>query len=164
MTISPTRPDAPEGSAASRRRLGPLRSLLRSKLVTALSYPHPVDHYLELVSPLWSVDRIRAEVVQVVRETSDVVTLVLRPNGNFQGYKAGQYVALTVEVNGSRQTRCFSLSSTPERKDGLIALTIKARAQGGFVSPYLLEHARPGLRVILSEPQGAFVLPEYLPE
>ena len=116
----------------------PLRSLLRSKLVSALTYPHTVDHYLELVSPLWSVDRIRAEVVEVIRETADVVTLVLRPNENFGSYKAGQYVSITVEVEGVRHTRCFSLSSSPSRDDKLITLTIKARAEGGLVSPYLV--------------------------
>lgn len=137
--------------------------MLRSKLVSALAYPHSVDHYLELVSPLWSLDRIRAEVVEVIRETADVVTLVLRPNENFGSYKAGQYVAITVEVDGTRHTRCFSLSSSPLRADGLISLTIKARAQGGLVSPYLVKHARPGLSVVLSAPQGEFVLPEELP-
>ncbi len=142
----------------------PLRSLLRSKLVSALTYPHTVDHYLELVSPLWSVDRIRAEVVEVIRETADVVTLVLRPNENFGAYKAGQYVSITVEVDGVRHTRCFSLSSSPLRGDGLVTLTIKARAEGGLVSPYLVKHAKPGMSVVLSEPQGEFVLPEQLPE
>src|SRR5690606_5194556 len=64
----------------------------------------------------------------------------------------------------SRHTRCFSLSSTPERDDGLITLTIKARKEGGLVSPYLREHARPGMRVFLSEPPGDFVLPDALPD
>lgn len=145
------------------RPLGRTKSLLKSKLVAALAYPHPVDHYLELVSPLWSVDRIRAEVVEVIRETSDVVTLVLRPNENFRGYKAGQYVNLMVEVDGVRHSRCFSLSSTPLRNDGLVTLTVKARASGGLVSPYLVKNARAGMRVVLSAPLGDFVLPEALP-
>ncbi len=143
--------------------LGPAKSLLKTKLVAALAYPHTVEHYLELVSPLWSLDRIRAEVVEVVRETADVVTLVLRPNENFSGYKAGQYVSLTVEVDGVRHSRCFSLSSTPLRNDGLVTLTVKARATGGLVSPYLLKHARAGMRVEMSAPLGDFVLPEQLP-
>jgi ferredoxin-NADP reductase len=155
---------ATSGVFSVRRPLGPVRELLRSKLVSALTYPHSVDHYLELVSPLWSVDRIRAEVAEVIRETSDVVTLVLRPNENFQGYQAGQYVAITVEVEGVRHTRCFSLSSTPLREDGLIALTIKARANGGLVSPYLVKHAHAGMRVVISAAQGEFVLPRELPK
>lgn len=145
------------------RPLGRTKSLLKSKLVEALTYPHTVDHYLELVSPLWSVERVRAEVTQVIRETSDVVTLVLRPNENFAGYKAGQYVSLTVEVDGVRHSRCFSLSSTPLRNDGLITLTVKARATGGLVSPFLVKNARPGMNVVLSAPIGDFVLPDVLP-
>jgi stearoyl-CoA 9-desaturase NADPH oxidoreductase len=162
----PALPSSVTSSAAASLRarpLGPVRSLLGSKFVAALAFPHSVDHYLELISPLWSLERIRAEVVEVIRETADVVTLVLRPNENFRGYQAGQYVALTVEVEGTRHTRCFSLSSTPHSHDGLIAVTIKARAQGGLVSPYLVQHARPGMRLELSAPQGAFVLPDPLP-
>jgi ferredoxin-NADP reductase len=105
-----------------------------------------------------------AEVVDVVRETADVVTLVLRPNDNFRGHRAGQYLAVTVEIDGVRHTRCFSISSAPERADGLVTLTVKARAQGGLVSPFLVRQARPGMRVELSEALGDFVLPAPLPE
>jgi len=160
----PSYPESGRSARLTRSPLGPLRSLLRSKLASALAYPHSVDHYLELVSPLWSVDRIRAEVVDVIRETADVVTLVLRPNENFGAYEAGQYVSITVEVDGVRHSRCFSISSSPLRGDGLITLTIKARAQGGLVSPYLVAHAKSGLSVVLSAPQGDFVLPAQLPE
>ena len=84
MTASSASRARPDAAPSLRvRPLGAVRTLLRSKLVAALGYPHSVDHYLELVSPLWSVDRIRAEVVEVIRETADVVTLVLRPNENF---------------------------------------------------------------------------------
>lgn len=144
--------------------LGSWRKLLSSRFVQGLTYPHSVDNYLELVSPLWSLDRIRAVVVDVVRETPDVVTLVLRPNENFPGFRAGQYAAITIEVDGTRHTRCFSFSSAPERSDGLVTLTVKARTTGGLVSPYLARNARRGLRVELAKPQGAFVLPEKLPE
>ena len=143
--------------------LSATRSLLESRLVRALTYPHSLDHYIELSSPAFSLSRIFARVVQVVRETPDVVTLVLRPNRNFPGYRAGQFVALTVEIDGVRHTRCFSLSSSPLGPDRLVTVTIKARAAGGLVSPFLVEHARPGMRVELSPPQGDFVLPDPVP-
>jgi stearoyl-CoA 9-desaturase NADPH oxidoreductase len=146
------------------KNLGLVRGLLASRFFQALSYPHSVDQYLQLSSRVLSVDTIRAEVIGITRETSDVVTLTISPNDNFRGYQAGQYVALTVEIDGVRHTRCFSISSAPERGDGLLTLTVKARAQGGLVSPYLVEHARAGLRVEVSAPLGDFVLPAQLPE
>lgn len=133
------------------------------KLAAALVYPHSVDHYLQLVSPSWSLDEQRAEVVEIIRETADVITLVVRPGKSFSAYQAGQYVALTVEVNGAQVTRCFSLSSTPLRTDGLVTITIKARAQGGLVSPFLVANAKAGLKLSLSAPEGEFVLPAQLP-
>jgi ferredoxin-NADP reductase len=140
-----------------------LRRVLQSRFAKALVYPQSVDHYLSLVSPTLSIERIRAEVVEVIRETRDVVTLVLRPNHNFRGYKAGQYVAVTVEVDGAQHTRCFSLSSSPSREDGLVTLTVKARAEGGLVSPFFVEKAAKGLVLTLSEPMGDFVLPVEVP-
>jgi stearoyl-CoA 9-desaturase NADPH oxidoreductase len=143
---------------------GVLRALLGSKLVSALVYPKTVDHYLELVSPRLAVHQIRAQVVDVLRETADVVTLVLAPSGNFPGFVAGQYTAISVEIDGVRHTRVFSLSSAPERGDGYVTMTIKARAKGGLVSPWLLKNAKVGLWVTLAAPEGQFVLPESLPE
>lgn len=147
----------------AKRGAGLLR-VVGGKLAAALVYPHSVEHYLQLVSPRLSVDQTRAEVVEVIRETADVVTLVVRPGRAFPAYQAGQYVALTAEVDGVRQTRCFSLSSSPSRTDGLVTITIKARAQGGLVSPFLVTQARPGLQLSLSEPAGEFVLPAALPD
>jgi stearoyl-CoA 9-desaturase NADPH oxidoreductase len=155
-------PTLPPLASLTRQPLGRLRSALGSRLAAALVSPHSVDSYLELLSPLWSIDRIRAEIVDATRETADVVTLVVRPNENLHGYKAGQHVAVTVEIDGAQHTRCFSLSSAPSSAHNLITLTIKARKRG-LVSSYLLEHARPGMRLVLSEPAGDFVLPETLP-
>jgi stearoyl-CoA 9-desaturase NADPH oxidoreductase len=145
-------------------RLGPLRGLLASRFIRALTYPHAVDQYVRLSSRVLSVEAIRAEVVEITRETPDVVTLGLLPNDNFHGFAAGQYVALTLELDGVRHTRCFSISSAPGRSDGRFTLTVKARAQGGLVSPYLVKHAEVGLEVELSAPLGDFVLPEALPK
>ncbi len=88
------------------RRLG--RRVLGSGLLEALAAPHGVDRYLELIRPSWSLSEARAEVVEVRRQTGDSVTLTLRPNENWQGFSTGQFVRLTVEIDGVRQTRCYS--------------------------------------------------------
>src|SRR5438876_8080705 len=88
------------------RRLG--RRLLGSALLEALAAPHGVDRYLELIRPSWSLREARAEVIEVRRQTADNVTLTLRPNENWNGFSTGQFVRMTVEIDGVRQTRCYS--------------------------------------------------------
>ncbi|QWF77901.1 NADPH oxidoreductase [Amycolatopsis sp. CA-230715] len=140
-----------------------LRRVLGSRFVTALAEPHGVDRYLGLISPLWSVDEVRAEVVDVVHLTERSVTLTLRPNGNWAGARAGQYARVAVEVDGVRRTRCFSLAGAEGRADGTIEITAKVNP-AGMVSSYLKTHARPGLVVVLSQAEGDFVLPSEPPE
>src|SRR5450755_3286706 len=76
------------------------RHLLRSRLLGALAYPHGVDRYVELIHPLLLARDVRAEVTAVRHQTSRSVTLVLRPNENWRGFRAGQFVGVSVEVNG----------------------------------------------------------------
>ncbi|MGH3363784.1 MAG: ferredoxin reductase, partial [Nocardioidaceae bacterium] len=142
------------------------RRLLRSRAVAALASPHPVDRYLELVHPMWAVDEVRARVVRIQRETEEpepVTTLVLEPTSTWQGFRAGQFVQVGVEIDGARRTRCFSISSS--EVDGHESLTITVRAHDeGLVSKYLATRAEPGLVLHLSQAQGEFTLPEQLPD
>jgi stearoyl-CoA 9-desaturase NADPH oxidoreductase len=133
-----------------------------SRLLAALVHPRSVDDFLELVQPLYSSWEARARVVDVRPETHDVATLVLQPNGQWRGHRAGQHVGLTVEIRGVRRTRYFSVASG-EGTDGPIELTVKARS-GGAVTPYLVSGALRGAVVTLSAPAGSFVLPDVLPE
>ena len=135
------------------------RAGLRSRLVGLLAGPHGVDRYTELVDPMWTAEN-RATVVRVDKPTPRSVTLWLRPNHPVTGFRAGQHLAVTVEVDGRRHTRCYS----PANAEGaaLIELTI-ARHPGGVVSDHLHRAARPGLVVGLSSPAGDFVLPTPTP-
>ncbi|HVK74595.1 MAG TPA: ferredoxin reductase [Kofleriaceae bacterium] len=139
-----------------------VRQVLGSRFVAALTTPYGVDRYLEQVDPTWSLTEVRARVAAVRRETSDAVTLVLRPNVNWRGFRAGQHVALTVEVGGVRHTRVFSLSSSPRRPGGEIEITIKRHARG-LVSQWAVAQARAGAIVTLSQATGDFVLPARVP-
>jgi stearoyl-CoA 9-desaturase NADPH oxidoreductase len=132
-----------------------------TRLVGALVWPRTLDDLLELWAPLHSSSEIRARVVDVVRETHDVSTLVLEPNGRWRGHRAGQHVMLTAEIDGVRRTRCFSISS-PEGETP-IRLTIKAQPRGR-VTPALVSGALRGEIVTLEGPRGDFVLPDVLPE
>lgn len=140
-----------------------LDRVLQSRVAEVLAYPHGVDRYLEALNPLWSVKGVRAEVDDIRYLTDDSVTLTLRPNHNWQGFVPGQFVQLTVAINGKRHTRCYSPANSVHRADGLIELTAKVHAKG-FVSRHLRQQLTVGDVVRLSQAAGEFALPEERPE
>ncbi len=87
------------------------RRVRRSPLLELLTGPHGVDRYTELVDPTWTLGEARAKVVAVRRQTPRSVTLTLEPNRAFTGFRAGQHINLTVEIDGRRRTRCYSPAS-----------------------------------------------------
>ena len=150
--IIATRPNAPTPSRSL------LRRVLASPIVDRLTAPYGIDRYLELVDPRWAVHRTRAEVVAVDRQTRGTVTLTLRPNDAWTGFQAGQHVDVGVDIGGTIHQRSFSLAGSPNHPDGLLELTIKANPTGR-VSRHLVDRARPGMVLRLSEAKGDFVLP-----
>jgi ferredoxin-NADP reductase len=137
------------------------RRVLGSSLLEALATPHGVDRYVELVRPAFSLREVRAEVLAVRRPTARAVTLTLRPNANWRGFRAGQFVRLSVEVDGVRRTRCYSPASSAHVGD-LLELTAHAQPDGE-VSPFLRASARAGMVVSLSPAESDFVLPDERP-
>ena len=136
------------------------RRARRSPLLELLTGPHGVDRYTELVDPTWNRREARAKVVAVRRQTPRSVTLTLEPNRAFTGFQAGQHINLTVEVDGRRRTRPYSPASAEDARH--IELTI-GRHEGGLVSTYLCDHARPGMIVGLDSVGGDFTLPTDRP-
>lgn len=132
-----------------------------SALANLLTGPHGVDRYTELVEPTWTRGEARAKVVAVRRQTSRSVTLTLEPNAAFAGFRAGQHINLSVEINGRRRTRCYSPASAEGARH--VELTI-GRHDGGLVSTYLCDHAYPGMVLGLDSVGGDFVLPEVAPQ
>ena len=133
----------------------------RSRLLDLLTGPHGVDRYTELVDPTWTRGDARARVVAVRRSTPRSVTLTLAPNRAFAGFRAGQHINLSVEIDGRRRTRPYSPANA--ETDGHIEVTV-GRHDGGLVSTYLYEHARPGMVAFLDSVAGEFTLPETLPD
>jgi stearoyl-CoA 9-desaturase NADPH oxidoreductase len=137
------------------------RRVLRSPLVDLLTGPHGVDRYTELVAPTWTQDEARGQVVAVRRQTPRSVTLTVEPNHVFTGFRAGQHVNVTVEIDGRRRTRPYSPASAENAP--YLELTV-GRHDGGLVSTYLYDHARPGMVVGLdSAGRGDFTLPAVRP-
>jgi ferredoxin-NADP reductase len=151
-------PEATEKPASRRLDWQRVRSIA-SQLTTPL---HP-DDYLSLLNPLWSARELRGRVERVVPETEDAATLVIRPGWGWRhDHRAGQYVGIGVEVDGRFHWRSYSLSSPPQRRRGLISITVKAMPEG-FLSEHLVRGLAPGTIVRLAEPNGDFVLPEPPP-
>jgi ferredoxin-NADP reductase len=155
--IAPTKPaPAAPTKPGSRRRFSPLA------LLEALATPHGIDRYLELVHPMLTVRDMRAEITEVHRSTADSVTLTLRPTRQWRGFRAGQFVQLSVEIDGVNRVRSYSPSCSQHRNDGRIELTVKAHPEG-LVSRYLYANATPGMVVGLAPAAGAFQLPDRRP-
>jgi ferredoxin-NADP reductase len=150
-TPLPNRRSAP---AALRERVRDLAALLTTPLLP--------DDYLDRVDPLGSTRALHGRLVEVLPETRDAATLVLRPGRGWAGHRAGQYVRLGVDVDGVRLWRSYSLTWPADRPDGCIAVTVTA-VPDGAVSTHLVRRARPGLLVHLDQAAGDFVLPATPP-
>lgn len=96
-------------------------------------------------------------VRSVVPETADAASLVFDTpaDGTFD-YRAGQYLTLRLQIAGKPVLRCYSMSSAPLAGEPL-AITVK-RVAGGVASNWLIDHVRPGERILARPPSGTFVL------
>jgi ferredoxin-NADP reductase len=138
--------------------LTPTRRLLRSGLVDLLVGPHGVDRYLELIRPEITVRDARARVLEVRHQTERSVTLILRPNSAWSGFKAGQFIRVGVEIDGVRRTRTYSPACSEHSPERLLELTVTSHPDG-LVSRQLCHRARAGTVLHLGAAQGDFVLP-----
>jgi ferredoxin-NADP reductase len=135
---------------------------LLENLVEATATPYPVDRYLELIDPMLTWRDQRAKVVASDRRTDRSVTLTLAPTRQWKGHVAGQYVEVSVVVDGVRHRRFFSPANA-QQDTGHLELTVTAH-DDGFVSRHLREQVRVGDVLGLSAPAGEFVLPADRPE
>jgi ferredoxin-NADP reductase len=132
-------------------------------LVDLLLGPHGVDRYLELIRPSMTVGEARAEVVRVRRQTARSVTLTLRANRAWTGFRAGQFVRAGFEIDGVRRTRTYSPANSQHRGADELELTVTTHPQG-LVSRHLRDGLAPGAIVHLAPAQGEFALPDPRPQ
>jgi len=119
------------------------------------------EFWLRELEPMLALREVRARITDIVAETGDTKTFVLRPGARWTGFQAGQYLTIEVDVDGVRIRRCYSISSAP---DGGRSLTITVkRVATGTVSRWLHDRAKVGDVVTIGPAAGDFVLPDPLP-
>ncbi|MGB7449125.1 MAG: hybrid-cluster NAD(P)-dependent oxidoreductase [Ornithinimicrobium sp.] len=96
----------------------------------------------------------------VVPITHDVSTFVLEPMAPRSfSFGPGQYVVVTVTVDGVRHQRCYTISSPPTRPH-LLTITVK-RTPEGTVSNWLHDNIERGGRLEVTGPFGDFTLAHH---
>ncbi len=93
-----------------------------------------------------------SDIQQLSHDTKLYRLISANPNKLLAPFRAGQYIGLTVEINGVRTSRAFSLVSSPNQL-AYYELAIK-RKEGGFVSPHILDNIKIGDILEATEPMG----------
>ena len=100
-------------------------------------------------------------LAQTEQQTHDTKTLRFQvPKERRFGAKPGQFLTFQWTVDGQRVSRSYTISSSPIHRD-YVEITPK-RTDNGWVSIFLNELAKPGLRVEASGPHGRFYFDETL--
>ncbi|PJZ85304.1 FAD-binding oxidoreductase [Leptospira harrisiae] len=100
--------------------------------------------------------RLKLRVEKIRIDTLSTKTLVLCSvdGKKLPPFQSGQYINLFVSLAGVLTARPYSISSSSKNLDSY-ELTIK-RAEGGFVSPYLLDEVEVGNEFESTGPMGSF--------
>ena len=97
---------------------------------------------------------IPAAVLAVVEETPTIRTFRLARPSSFT-FTAGQFLTVSVLVDGQPHVRCYSISSSPE-SPGYLEISVKRQ---GLVSGTLHATLRPGSQLLVKPPAGRFTYP-----
>lgn len=120
-----------------------------------------VDFAVGHLNPLFSLNRVKARVVAIRKETADAISVELQPNQNFTGFVPGQFLPVRVVIKGVIHERCYSLTGVPGAET--LRITVK-RQPHGLVSNWLHDHLVVGDVLELGQANGDFVLSAHTPE
>ncbi|MDE2421588.1 MAG: 2Fe-2S iron-sulfur cluster binding domain-containing protein [Gammaproteobacteria bacterium] len=100
--------------------------------------------------------RIDLVVGHILQETPTTATirLVSKHGHDLPAFQAGQYINLFLNVQGTYTARPYAIASSPLERQHY-DLTIK-KAEGGFVSHYLVDQVEVGKEFQSSGPMGSF--------
>lgn len=118
-----------------------------------------LDFLLREINPALARRTLQAKVVDILTETADSRTFVLKLPRRWRGFTAGMYLPVDVSINGALVRRTYSISSPPSQyqRERTVAITVK-RVQGGRVSNWLFEHLQIGQWLQVGEAAGTFTV------
>jgi ferredoxin-NADP reductase len=90
----------------------------------------------------------------IVQETKDTVTVIFDTGGIPFKYEPGQFINLTLLINGQPVTRSYSLSSNPD-EDINPSITVK-RVNGGVMSNFIIDNIAGISKWRIEGPYGNF--------
>jgi ferredoxin-NADP reductase len=110
----------------------------------------------ERVDAQWVSNERKALVCcRVSAETHDVRTFVFSAeDGRAFSFEPGQFITVSVDINGETVSRCYTISSPPTRPYTL-SITVK-RTPGGVMSSWLHDNMKPGVVLHAFGPSGVF--------
>ncbi len=100
-------------------------------------------------------------VADIIEHNADTKSYICKPDQEcgtkgLAYFSAGQYLSVSVIIDGQRCSRPYSISSSPRQSlNGEYRLTVK-RAIGGKVSNFILDNFDIGTRFDASDPAGSF--------
>jgi ring-1,2-phenylacetyl-CoA epoxidase subunit PaaE len=97
------------------------------------------------------------KVREVVRETSDTVTIYFEQPEPYLEYLPGQFLTVVLELEGKEQRRSYSLCTSPF-VDPFPGISVK-RVPKGLFSNYLNDKIFPGKTLNVLKPMGNFTTP-----
>jgi ferredoxin-NADP reductase len=114
-------------------------------------YYDGLERLCDRIHPEKQILRI-TDIEQLSYDTKLFRFVSAKQNKLLAPFRAGQYIGLTVEVNGVRTARPYSLVSSPNQT-AYYELGIR-RKEGGFVSCHLFDNAKVGDTFEATEPLG----------
>ena len=114
----------------------------------------------ELASRLHPLKQF-VKVKKIIKESDDVKSFILVPDveagtKSLAYFKAGQYISVTVEIDGGIYKRPYTITSSPKKAlNNEYMITIK-RVKDGIVSNYFFNEVNEGDSFSISSPSGNF--------
>ncbi len=133
----------------------------RKRIEAAEASPLTVDLPMNLLARSLHPKVQYMIVSEVIDEGGDIISYRLVPDTG-KGtekcayFRAGQYLSVSLEIDGAFVTRPVSISSSPkDALSGFYIISIKKQADG-FVSPFIQGNWKKGTGVEVSGPEGDF--------
>ena len=123
----------------------------REEIQTIPFYYDGLERLCDRIHPKKQLLKV-SDIKELSHDTKLFRFISVRPDRPLAPFRAGQYIGISVEINGVRTARPYSLVSSPNQL-AYYELGIRKKV-GGFVSPYLFDNAEVGDVFESTEPLG----------